>query len=120
MRNLWQSGRCSISTRSMRSRTLSRPAPAFALRTASGRALLQLWKGKTVDLGIDESWLDDLVERLRQHVQVCEVEAVALGEVPSVMLGWWIPPALASQFELDSTQPSRASEDEGEDDEEFA
>jgi hypothetical protein len=91
-----------------------------ALRTASGRALMQLWKGKTVELGIDESWLGDLLERLRQRVQVCEVEAVALGEVPSVMLGWWIPPALASQFESDSTQPSRASEDEGEDDEEFA
>src|SRR5437667_2530 len=52
------------------------------LRNASGRALLKLWKGRTVEFDIDEAWLDELVEKLRQEVQVYEVEAVTLGEVP--------------------------------------
>jgi hypothetical protein len=86
-----------------------------ALRAASGRALLQLWKGQAIELGIDETWLDDLVDRLRQEVQVYEVEAVTLGEVPLVMLGWWLPPALVSRFELDSAQVPPVPEDEGED-----
>jgi uncharacterized membrane protein YkvA (DUF1232 family) len=73
-----------------------------AMRTASGRALLQLWKSGTVDLGIDEASLDGLVDRLRQDVRVYEVEAVTLGEIPTAMLGWWVPPMLASHFESES------------------
>jgi hypothetical protein len=87
-----------------------------SLRSGVGRALLQLWKGRTVDLGVDQSRLDELVARLRQEVHVYEVEAVTLGEVPSAMLGWWISPALAARFESDAAQTSSAPEMEGEDD----
>jgi hypothetical protein len=87
-----------------------------SLRGGVGRALLQLWKGRPVDLGVDQSRLDDLVERLRQEVHVYEVEAVTLGEVPSAMLGWWISPALAARFESDTAQMSSAPEAAGEDD----
>jgi hypothetical protein len=86
-----------------------------ALRAASGRALLQLWKGQTVQLGIDEAWLDDLVKRLRQEVEVYEVEAVTLGEVPPAMLGWWLPPGLVSCFESSSAQIPAVPAAEGED-----
>jgi hypothetical protein len=87
-----------------------------ALRIASGRALLQIWKGRAVTLGVDEVWLDDLVERLRQDVQVYEVETVTLGEVPRAMLGWWISPMLAGQFESVSATTISATEAVGEDD----
>lgn len=87
-----------------------------ALRTASGRALLQLWKGRTVELGVDAAYLNDLVERLRQEVQVYEVEAVTLGEVPRAMIGWWIPPTLAGRFESESATTVPATEADGEDD----
>lgn len=71
-----------------------------SLRSAAGRALLKLWQGRTVDLGIDEDWLGDLVEQLRQEVQVHVVDAISYGMVPSTMLGWWITPELASSFEV--------------------
>jgi rhodanese-related sulfurtransferase len=87
-----------------------------ALRTTSGHALLQLWKGRTVELGVDEAWLYELVDRLRQEVQVYEVEAVTLGEVPRAMLGWWIPPTLAGRFESDSAPTLPPTEANGEDD----
>lgn len=87
-----------------------------ALRTASGRALLQLWKGRTVELGVDEACLDDLVERLRQEVQVYEVEAVTLGKVPRAMLGWWIPPSLAGRFESESATTMPVTQSDGEED----
>jgi hypothetical protein len=86
-----------------------------ALRTASGRALLQLWKGRTVTLGVDEKWLGELVDRLRQEVQVYEVEAATLGEVPPAMLGWWVPPALATKFESERAETSPLAEGRGED-----
>lgn len=87
-----------------------------ALRTASGRALLQLWKGHTVELGVEDAWLDEIVGRLRQEVQVYEVEAVTLGEVPRAMLGWWIPPTLAGRFESESATTVPATGPNGEDD----
>lgn len=87
-----------------------------ALRTASGRALLELWKGRSVELGVDEAWLDALVERLRREVQVYEVEAVTLGEVPRAMLGWWIPPTLAGRFESKAARTVPTTEADGEDD----
>jgi uncharacterized membrane protein YkvA (DUF1232 family) len=87
------------------------------LRNASGRALMKLWKGRTVELDIDEAWLDELVERLRQEVQVYEVEAVTLGEVPAAMLGWWISPMQARRFESESAQTSTAPEGDGAEDE---
>jgi len=71
-----------------------------SLRWAAGRALLKLWKGRTVDLGVDEAWLEELVEQLRQEVQVHVVEAISYGTVPKSMLGWWVTPELASSFEL--------------------
>jgi hypothetical protein len=52
-----------------------------SLHAASGRALLRSWKGQTAELGIDESWLADLVDQVREEVQVYEVEAVTMGEV---------------------------------------
>jgi uncharacterized membrane protein YkvA (DUF1232 family) len=85
-----------------------------ALRLASGRALLQLWKGQTVDLGVDETWLEELVDRLREEVQVYEVEAVGFGEVPRTMLGWWIPPALSGKFESEPAAAVVTNEDEEE------
>ena len=72
------------------------------LRIASGRALLQRWKGENVALEIDDAWLDRIVDRLRLEVQVYEVEAVTFGEVPRAMLGWWVTPALADRFESQS------------------
>ena len=68
-------------------------------RLAAGRALLRLWKGRTVDLGVDEAFLEDLVERLRQEVQVYEVDVVGFGEVPKAMIGWWVTPELAERYE---------------------
>jgi len=87
-----------------------------SLRTASGRSLLQLWKGKTVELDVDERLLEELVDRLRQEVHVYEVEAVTLGEVPASMLGWWVAPTLAGRFESEGAQALRAHDSTGEDD----
>lgn len=87
-----------------------------ALRTASGRALLQFWKKRTVEFGVDEAWLDELFGRLRQEVQVYEVEAVTFGEVPRAMLGWWISPMLAERFESESATSLPATESDGGDD----
>lgn len=86
------------------------------LRAASGRALLQLWKGRAVELGVDEASLEELVDRLRQEVQVYEVEAVTLGGVPRAMLGWWIPATLAGRFESVSAMAVPTTEADGEDD----
>ena len=69
-----------------------------SLRLAAGRTLLKLWKGGTVDLGIDDARLEDLVDRLRQEVQVHEVDAVTFGEIPEAMLGWWVTPDLAERY----------------------
>ena len=69
-----------------------------SLRLAAGRTLLKLWKGRTVDLGIDDARLEDLVDRLRQEVQVHDVDAVTFGEVPEAMLGWWVTPELAERY----------------------
>lgn len=87
-----------------------------ALRAASGRALLQLWKGRPVELGVDEASLEDLVDRLRREVQVYEVEAVTFGDIPRAMLGWWIPATQATRFESDSATAVPTTEADGEDD----
>lgn len=71
-----------------------------SLRSAAGRALLKLWQGRTVDLGVDEDWLEGLVEQLRQEVQVHAVDAIGHGMVPSTVIGWWVTPELASSFEV--------------------
>jgi hypothetical protein len=85
-----------------------------ALRVASGRALLQLWKGRKVELAGEEVWLHDLVDRLRREVQVYEIEAITLGEVPVAMLGWWITPSQANRFESESGLANPVEEDVGE------
>ena len=69
-----------------------------SVRLAAGRALLKLWKGRTVDLSVDDALLEDLVEQLRQEVQVHEVDGVNFGEVPEAMLGWWVTPELAERY----------------------
>jgi hypothetical protein len=71
------------------------------LRIASGRALLQIWKGKATELGVDEAWLQELVMRLRQDVQVYEVADITCGEVPTALLGLWLPPTLVDRYEVD-------------------
>jgi hypothetical protein len=87
-----------------------------ALRVASGTALLQIWKGQRIDLGIDETFLEGLVDRLRENVHVYEVEAVTLGEVPSPMLGWWIPLAFTGRYESESAQASLSGNVDEDDD----
>jgi uncharacterized membrane protein YkvA (DUF1232 family) len=72
-----------------------------SLRVTAGHALLRLWKGRVVDLGLDEAWVDGLVDRLKQEVQVFEIEAVTTGKIPAAMMGWWISPELAEQYESD-------------------
>ena len=69
-----------------------------SVRLAAGRALLKLWKGQTVDLSVDDALLEDLVEQLRQEVQVHEVDGVNFGEVPEAMLGWCVTPELAERY----------------------
>jgi uncharacterized membrane protein YkvA (DUF1232 family) len=81
------------------------------LRETSGRALLRLWKGQSVDLGIEQSAADELVSRLRREVQVYEVEAIVFGEVPAPMLGLWLPPWMAAKFEMPHST-ARAEETE--------
>jgi hypothetical protein len=91
-----------------------------SLRNAAGRCLLQLWKGHTVDIGIDESWLSELVDRLRQEVHVYEVEAVTLGEVPQDMLGWCIPSYCATRFKANPSEELLAPDGQGEDETDIA
>jgi uncharacterized membrane protein YkvA (DUF1232 family) len=81
-----------------------------ALRGASGRALLQAWKGRTNKLGIDEAWIAGLVGRLRQEVQAYEIEALTLGDIPPAMLGWWVPPEFISRFESSPNDASLSDE----------
>ena len=69
-----------------------------SLQWEAGRALLKLWGGRRVDLGLDESQLEALVERLHEAVNAYEVEEVRLGAVPSAMLGWWVDPELAELY----------------------
>lgn len=86
-----------------------------SLRLASGHALLRLWKGRTADIRIDETWLEELVHKLRDEVEVHEVVSVGFGEVPRAMLGWWVPPALAGKFEsaLGAVMPHEPEEEAG-------
>lgn len=69
------------------------------LRAASGRALLQRWKGEKVELNINAAWLDRIVEHLRSAVQIYEVEVVTFGQVPDAMLGWWMASEMTGRFE---------------------
>jgi hypothetical protein len=82
------------------------------LRAASGRVLLQRWKGEKVELEINAAWLDRIVEHLRSAVQIYEVEAVTFGQVPEAMLGWWMTSTLTGRFESQppSTLPDGKSE----------
>jgi len=88
-----------------------------SLRWAAGRALLKQWKGRKVNLGIDDKLLEELVEQLRHELQVHVVEAVTYGMVPEPMLGWWLLPELASRFEvLEKSEAHKDSELGSEDD----
>jgi hypothetical protein len=59
------------------------------------------WKGGAPVTGeIGDDWIEGLLERLRREVQVYEVEAVTLGDVPTSMLGWWLPAELIGRFEV--------------------
>lgn len=69
-----------------------------ALRIAAGNALIKLWKGEAIDLGVDDLLLEGLVDQLRQEVQVYEVEDIYLGTVPEAMVGWWVSPDLAVRY----------------------
>ena len=70
------------------------------LRQAASQALLKLWKGNTIDLGIDETTIRELVEQLQQQVEVHLIDSITYGMVPNCMIGWWITPELAEAFEL--------------------
>ena len=52
-----------------------------SLRSTAGRALIKQWKGVSVDLGVDRTWLAELVRQLRQQVDVHEVESLSYGAV---------------------------------------
>lgn len=86
------------------------------LRVAAGHALLQLWKELTVDVGVDAAWLNNIVDRLRNVVRVYEIEAITVGKVPRMMLGWWISPALVDRLEVESKATPLAVEVDIEDD----
>lgn len=75
------------------------------LHAAAANALLTIWKGMKVDLGIDEKLLHELVDRVRQGVHVYQVETVTKGNVPTAMLGWWVPASMASQCESEMLSP---------------
>ena len=87
-----------------------------SLRAASERALLQHWKGRSVGLEIEETWLDEIVDRLRQEVHVYEVEAIVLGQLPPEMIGWWIPRSMAESVETYTGNISPRTEGSAEDD----
>jgi hypothetical protein len=71
------------------------------LRLTAGRALLMAWKGGAPVTGeIGDDWIEGLLDRLRREVQVYEVEAVTLGDVPTSMLGWWLPTEIIGRFEV--------------------
>jgi hypothetical protein len=71
-----------------------------SLRLASGRALLRSWKGQAAKLDIDEKWLADLIDQVREEVQVYEVEVVTMGEAPAAAVGSWLSPDLVRRFEI--------------------
>ena len=70
------------------------------LRLTAGRALLLAWKGSMRSGEIGEVWVDGLLDRLRREVQVYDIEAVTLGDIPPSMLGWWLPAEMIGQFEV--------------------
>ena len=63
---------------------------------------MRLWKGRTSELGIDDRWLGDLVDQVREEVQVYEIDAVTMGEAPAAVLGSWLSPDLVRRFEVGS------------------
>lgn len=82
-----------------------------ALRSTAGRALIRSWKGESIDVGVDREWIADLVSKIREHVEVFEVEHITFGEVPAMLLGWWIPMEMAKQFELEWSGSRKAHTD---------
>ena len=75
-----------------------------SLRMRAGRSLLRLWQGQPASLDIDTERLEEIVEQLRQSVQIYEVDAVSYGDVHPAMLGWWIKPELASIYGIEAGQ----------------
>ena len=49
-------------------------------------------------LGIDEEKLGELVQRIRQEMDVHMVDSTGEGRVPESMIGWWITPDIAEGF----------------------
>ncbi len=82
------------------------------LKFSAGRALLRAWKGYAVNVGVDEDFLKDTVDRLRQEVRVYEVERIAYGAAPMFLIGQWVNSELATQFERYSNNKPDASETE--------
>ncbi len=58
-----------------------------------------------MDLGVDESVLSGLVEKIREQVLVHEVESVTFGEAPDSMIGWWVSQDLNLEFDGISDAP---------------
>jgi len=71
-----------------------------SVRWAAGRALLRAWTGEVVDVGfeIDQTWLAELVGRVRQSVRTHEVVAVRGLTVPSSAIGCWLTPEMTDDL----------------------
>lgn len=69
-----------------------------SLRWEAGRALLRLWRGRSVNLGLEGTHLEEIVERLQESVQAYEVEEVRLGAVPAGLLGCWVDDEFAELY----------------------
>ena len=85
-------------TRRARSRVEEACQHLRSLRWDAGRALLRAWEGEKVDLGLEGTHLEEIVERLHESVHAYEVEEVRLGSVPAAMLGWWVDGELAELY----------------------
>ena len=44
--------------------------------------------------------LVEVVQKLREQVQVHEIETVSAGSVPREMLGWWMPTESIDRWEI--------------------
>ena len=73
-----------------------------SLHRAAGRAIIRAWAGRSVNIDIESSLLDEIVARLRSSVEVHELESVRHGFVPNAMLGLWVPAGLIANYVIDT------------------
>ncbi|MFC1476740.1 hypothetical protein ACFL5S_02125, partial [Fibrobacterota bacterium] len=80
------------------SRILSSCRRLRNLRWEAAKALLNVWKGFESEVDMDERLLHELVDKLKQEVEVREVTEVWHGKAPECMFGWWVTPELATSY----------------------